>query len=292
VTQPTQAPGSPTSTLVLSVGARSDVGSRRAVNEDSMLVAEPIYAVADGMGGHAAGDLASQAAIAELRAVAGVSDVTVPVLQTALDDAQRTVRVIADANVRGAGTTVTGVVSALHNGEPHWIVFNVGDSRVYRQRDGALEQLSHDHSFAQQLVDAGSMAKEDVNTYRGRNVITRAVGSDDSPADISLYPIRAAERVLICSDGLTTEVADDAIERLLDENPAAQAAADALVARAILNGGRDNVTAIVIDVVSGAPADAPAGPAETGSPDDDAAADDLDEDTIETVVRTAADSHD
>ena len=275
--------------LVLSTGARSDVGSRRAVNEDSMLVADPIYAVADGMGGHAAGDLASQAAIVQLRSIAGLSDVTVAVLQTALDDAQRSVRVISDANARGAGTTVTGVVAALHNGEPHWIVFNVGDSRVYRQRDGVLEQLSHDHSFAQELVDAGSMAKEDVNAYRGRNVITRAVGSDDSPADITLWAMQSAERVLVCSDGLTTEVTDASIARLLGAHPDPQEAADELVARAILNGGRDNVTAVVIDVVSGAPADAPAGPVETASPADSAVDDDLDEDTIETLGRVAAD---
>jgi serine/threonine protein phosphatase PrpC len=286
----TQAPLADT-TLVLRTGARSDVGSRRAVNEDSMLVADPVYAVADGMGGHAAGDLASQAAIAQLRSIAGVDGATVLSLQTALDDAQRSVRVIADANARGAGTTVTGVVSALHNGEPHWILFNVGDSRVYRQRDGVLEQLSHDHSFAQQLVDAGSLAKEDVNSYRGRNVITRAVGSDDSPADISLYPVRVGERVLICSDGLTTEVTDAVIGRLLSAHPDAQQAADELVARAILNGGRDNVTAVVIDVVSGAPADAPAGPVETDPPADSAADDDLDEDTIETVGRAPAVPH-
>ena len=278
-----------TGALVLSTGARSDVGSRRAVNEDSMLVADPIYAVADGMGGHAAGDLASQAAIVQLRSIVGLSDVTVPVLQTALDDAQRSVRVIADANERGAGTTVTGVVAALHAGEPHWIVFNVGDSRVYRQRDGVLEQLSHDHSFAQELVDAGSMAKDDVSSYRGRNVITRAVGSDDSPADITLWAIQGAERVLVCSDGLTTEVSDASIGRLLTANLDPQRAADELVARAIRNGGRDNVTVVVIDVVSGAPADAPAGPVETASPTDSAVDDDLDEDTIETLGRVPAD---
>ena len=274
--------------LVLSTGARSDVGLRRAANEDSMLVADPIYAVADGMGGHAAGDLASQAAVAQLRSIAGLAVVTVPDLQTALDEAQRSVRVIADANDRGAGTTVTGVVSSVYAGEPHWILFNVGDSRVYRQRDGVLEQLSHDHSFAQQLVDSGSLAREDVHSYRGRNVITRAVGSDDSPADISLYPVQTGERLLICSDGLTTEVVDAEIGALLAENPQAQAAADALVARAIRNGGRDNVTAVVIDVVSGAPADAPAGPVESVQPAESADPD-LDEDTIETAGRVPTD---
>lgn len=274
--------------LVLSTGARSDVGLRRAANEDSMLVADPIYAVADGMGGHAAGDLASQAAVAQLRSIAGLAGVTVPDLQTALDEAQRSVRVIADANDRGAGTTVTGVVSSVYAGEPHWILFNVGDSRVYRQRDGVLEQLSHDHSFAQQLVDSGSLAREDVHSYRGRNVITRAVGSDDSPADISLYPVQSGERLLICSDGLTTEVVDAEIGALLAENPQAQAAANALVARAIRNGGRDNVTAVVIDVVSGAPADAPAGPVESVQPAESADPD-LDEDTIETAGRVPTD---
>jgi len=265
--------------LVLSTGARSDVGSRRAVNEDSMLVADPIYAVADGMGGHAAGDLASQAAVLQLRTIAGLAEATVALLQSALDDAQRSVRVISDANTRGAGTTVTGVVSAVHDGEPHWILFNVGDSRVYRLRRGELVQLSHDHSLAQQLVDSGTMSAADVGSYVGRNVITRAVGSDDSPADISLYPIQLGERLLVCSDGLTTEVTDAAIGELLGAHPQAQSAADALVARAILNGGRDNVTAVVIDVISGAPADAPAGPVETGPPADS----DVDEDTIETV---------
>jgi serine/threonine protein phosphatase PrpC len=274
------------SALVLDVGARTDVGLRRAANEDSLLVGAPLYVVADGMGGHAAGDLASQAVIAGLRPLVGADDLSVDALLAALADAQYSVRIIADANERGAGSTVTGIASVVHDGAPHWIVFNVGDSRVYRQRGGMLAQLTVDHSLAQELVDSGALLPADVPDYRGRNVITRAVGADHSEPDHWLYPVQTGERLVLCSDGLSGELSDPAINRVLSAASTAQQAADALVERALTNGGRDNVTVIVVDVLSGgartAPAEAVAAPA-------DDAEYDIDEDTLETPGRAPRD---
>ena len=216
-----------------------------------MLVGHPVYAVADGMGGHDAGDRASQAVVAELRVLVGRTGLVPEDLSAVIDSAHSSVRAIADLTERGAGSTVTGAVFVEHSGRPHWLIFNIGDSRVYRHRDGELTQLTVDHSMAQALVEQGKLAKEDMSTYTGRNVITKAVGADDSSADYWLYPIVSGETLVICSDGLTGEVADDVIAAELVQSTGAQLAADRLVALALANGGKDNVTVIVLDVVAG-----------------------------------------
>jgi protein phosphatase len=237
--------------VVLGIGATTDVGHRRQANEDSYLTGYPVFAVADGMGGHDAGDRASQAVIHELSSLVGAGDIKPDTLVAVLELAQARVVAIADETARGAGSTVTGVAVSLYEGVAHWLVFNIGDSRVYRLREGVLTQLSVDHSLVQQLLDTGQLAPAEVAGFRGKNVITRAVGADDSHADYWMHPIVQNERLLLCSDGLTGEVSDDEVRNLLLTIPGAQPAADALVQCALRNGGRDNVTVIVLDVLVG-----------------------------------------
>ena len=235
----------------LAVAALSDTGLRRAVNEDSYLAEHPVFAVADGMGGYEAGDRASAAVVTAFRThVAGRALADVEAVRDALLAADDLVAAVAADTIRGAGSTVAGVALTDYDDAPHWLVFNVGDSRVYRFLDGALEQLTVDHSLGQELVDRGQLRRDELASFAGRNVITRAIGASDSMADSWLLPVVAGERLLVCSDGLHSEVDDDGIRALLAENADPADAAAALVARALDNGGRDNVTLIVLDVLA------------------------------------------
>ena len=237
--------------VLIGPGVRTDVGLKRKANEDSYLSGYPVFVVADGMGGHDAGDRASQAVVAELAALVGQPNVGPEELADVLDRAQSAVGLIADETERGAGSTLTGVIVTTQGDVAHWLVFNVGDSRVYRLRDGELVQLTVDHSVMQQLLDDGTLDPSEIESYPGKNVITRAMGADDSDADYWLHPIVQNERLLLCSDGLSGEVPDDLIRTTLLTTPGAQPAADRLVALALANGGKDNVTVIVLDVLAG-----------------------------------------
>lgn len=237
--------------VVIEPGVRTDVGLKRKANEDSYLSGFPVFVVADGMGGHDAGDRASQAVVHQLESLVGQPAVGPSELADVLARAQAAVGLIADETARGAGSTLTGVIVSMQGGVAHWLVFNVGDSRVYRLRDGQLVQLTVDHSVMQQLLDDGTLDPSEIEAYPGKNVITRAMGADDSDADYWLHPIVQNERLLLCSDGLSGEVSDEVIRTTLLATPGAQPAADALVALALQNGGKDNVTVIVLDVVAG-----------------------------------------
>ena len=245
------ATGSGNPTVVIRSGSTTDVGRKRKANEDSMLVGYPIFAIADGMGGHDAGDRASQTVVYELSALVDQPLVGPDGLAAVLARAHAAVGEISDESERGAGSTVTGVVVSASEGVAQWIVFNVGDSRVYRLRDGELVQLTVDHSLVQQLIDDGRLDAAERHEYEGRNVITRAMGADDSDADYWMHPIVQNERLLLCSDGLCGEVDDVAIRATLLAHSEPQAAADALVQLALDNGGRDNVSVIVLEVVVG-----------------------------------------
>jgi PPM family protein phosphatase len=239
------------SAVVIGPGVRTDVGLKRKANEDSYLSGFPVFVVADGMGGHDAGDRASQAVVEQLSVLVGHEHVGPSELAEVLDRAQAAVGLIADETERGAGSTLTGVIVTMQGSIAHWLVFNVGDSRVYRLRDGELVQLTVDHSVMQQLLDDGTLDPSEIDSYPGKNVITRAMGADDSDADYWLHPIVQNERLLLCSDGLSGEVPDELIRSTLLTTPGAQAAADALVSLALQNGGKDNVTVIVLDVLNG-----------------------------------------
>ena len=232
-------------------GSATDRGRVRRLNEDALFAEAPVFVVADGMGGHAAGDVASRVTVEEFARLAGRDAVTHEDVQECLVRAARSVRESVGAG-RTGGTTVAGVALTDSGGDPYWLVFNVGDSRVYRLADGALVQISVDHSVVQELVDAGRLRPEDVAKHPDRHVITRAVGTGAVPSpDFWLLPAGAWDRLLLCSDGLTQELDDDAIRFLLLAQPDPQSAAQILVQAAVEAGGRDNVTAVVVDAGEG-----------------------------------------
>lgn len=239
--------------LVLSWAARTDIGHRRSANEDSVLVGLPVFAVADGMGGHAAGDRAS-AAIAERLSRETGPFAELSALEQAFIDGGAAIDALAEGIPIGVGTTITG--AALVNDAPHpsFLVFNIGDSRVYRFERNELHQVTIDHSVVQELVDAGVIAPEMADNHPESNVITRALGFHDEPLpDIWRIPAREGMRLLICSDGLTKEIADDRLRLHLAAGMPAAETASALVDAALAAGGRDNVTVIVVDVLEAPP---------------------------------------
>lgn len=229
-------------------GAATSVGRVRHVNEDNFLASAPLFVVADGMGGHGSGDLASQIAIEEMSACAALRPLFAEAVLTALEHANR--HIIERHAASKMGTTVTGLAALETAGGDHLMVFNIGDSRVYRLAGGRLEQLTVDHSEVQELVLAGVITKEQARIHPRRNVVTRALGSDAGLLpDHWLLPAVGGDRYLICSDGLFGELPDEAIRPLLAAGPPQQAA-DALVMAANDAGGRDNVTVIVVDIDS------------------------------------------
>jgi PPM family protein phosphatase len=233
-----------------SYGAATSVGRVRQVNEDSYLAVPPLFVVADGMGGHGAGDLASRIAIEEMSACAALRPLFAEAVLTALEHANR--HIIERDAANRMGTTATGL-AALETGGgsgDRLMVFNIGDSRVYRLAGDRFEQLTVDHSEVQELVLAGVITREQARTHPRRNVVTRALGSDSGLLpDHWLLPAVVGDRYLICSDGLFGELPDEVIRPLLGAG-SPQQAAQALVAAANEAGGRDNVTAVVVDVDS------------------------------------------
>jgi protein phosphatase len=231
-------------------GAVTDRGRIREVNEDSLLADPPLFAVADGMGGHAAGDAASSMAIEAVSDLVGHGPVNVGEMVEAISAANTAILNAGSNNPEqlGMGTTLSGLTSVIAGGSEHWLVFNVGDSRVYRMCDGQLIQLTVDHSEAEEMVLAGRLAREEVRNYRRRNVVTRSLGTEPAPVpDSWVFPPLEGERFLVCSDGLTSELTDDQIRDSLLENSDPQLAAEDLLRLALGAGGRDNVTVIVVD---------------------------------------------
>jgi len=240
-------PGSAPAQLEISWAARSDVGLKRAANEDSFIARVPVFAVADGMGGHLAGDRASDAVVSRFAEISGDFS-NVVAIEQALRLATADIAVISDGSDLGVGTTVTGAFLAVHNARPQFVVFNIGDSRVYLLRSGELEQVSVDHSLVQELVNAGRISAAEAIGHPDSNVITRAVGFEDNPSvDTWILPVDAGLRLLICSDGLTGEVTDSEIKGILAAESDPVDVATALVDAALASGARDNVTVVVID---------------------------------------------
>ncbi|MCL8024171.1 PP2C family protein-serine/threonine phosphatase [Nocardioides bruguierae] len=239
----------------------TDVGRVRTVNEDAFLDAPPVFAVADGMGGHDGGDVASAFAVEELGSLAGLTrglDEAEPALRRALAAAQGRIadyaRAQADAGAEGfhAGTTVVCALLVQDGAEPAWLLGHLGDSRAYRFADGRLEQLTRDHSLVQDYVDAGVIAPEEAATHPERNVITRALDGRGTPSpDLARLPVTPGERLLLCSDGVTGMIDHDEIADLLATRASAAEAAADLVSAAVAAGGRDNATAVVVDVDAG-----------------------------------------
>ncbi len=235
----------------LRAASATDVGKVRSNNQDQLLVAFPLFAVADGMGGHAAGEVASLTAVEALRAGFNQEEATAGLIAAA-KSANRAVwdKSQQDAELRGMGTTLVALALVTEHGGEQLAVINVGDSRVYLLRDGELDQLTTDHSLVQELVDDGQLSEADALVHPQRHVLTRALGVDpDVPVDsIEVTPYRG-DRFLLCSDGLSREMTDDQIASILRRFGQPEEAAKALVSEARDKGGNDNITVVVVDVV-------------------------------------------
>ncbi len=246
----------------LRFGVRTDVGRVRDHNEDDLLAAPPVFAVADGMGGHDGGDVASRTTVEELRRMAddgwpegGAPDAVVEALTRAQ---QRIGDYAADRRAAGHRSSpgTTAVVAVLVDADgsgaaPAWLVANLGDSRCYRLSQGMLEQVSVDHSLVQHYVDTGRITPAEASTHPERNVVTRALGGPGAPQpDLFVLPVAEAQRLLLCSDGVSGLVPAVVIGAILRDFPDPQQAADRLVEEALEAGGHDNATAVVVDAVS------------------------------------------
>ena len=223
----------------ISWGARSDVGLVRGHNEDSFLMQAPLFVVSDGMGGHAAGEVASSITVETVGSLApGTADDVL--LGAAVESANKAVIKAAEEGVGkpGMGCTATAVIIEKNR----MAVAHVGDSRVYMLRHGTLVRVTHDHSYVEELVDSG---------HPSRSIITRALGSDpDMYADHFSLEVYSGDRIILCSDGLSSMIPDSEIEALAVSSATPQQAADNLVAAALTAGGADNVTVAVVDVVN------------------------------------------
>lgn len=227
-------------------GSRTDVGCVRDHNEDSLVVTPPLFAVADGMGGHAAGEVASEIAVNVL-AECAPGHPSPEELSHAVQEANRAIIHAAREGKgrKGMGTTMT---AAMLEGE-RLLVAQVGDSRAYLLHQGKLQQLTRDHSLMADMIEAGQLTPEEARTHPHRSVITRALGSDPyTKPDLYEINVEAGDRLLICSDGLSGMVCDSDIEATLARVSDPQRCASQLVNEAIANGGHDNVTVIVVDV--------------------------------------------
>jgi PPM family protein phosphatase len=236
--------------VALRWGALTDVGRSRSLNEDAIVATFPVFAVADGMGGHAAGEVASQLTAEHLANLVANGDPTGERLVSAIQAANRAIfnRSLAEPLLRGMGTTVC----ALTIINDRIAIANVGDSRVYTVRGGVLSQVSQDHSYVAELVNAGEITWTQARSHPHRNIVTRALGIEpDVAVDLWEFPAVVGERFLLCSDGLVDEVIDDQIAQLLMANSDPQAAAAELVNIANSNGGHDNISVVVIDVIEG-----------------------------------------
>jgi PPM family protein phosphatase len=269
-----------------SVG-RSDAGRKRRRNEDAYVVAPPLFAVADGMGGAQAGEVAARLATAAFHEYHEADELEAEQRVAAIiQEANRRIyeRARADTEASGMGTTVT---AALLEGS-RIVIGHVGDSRAYRIRDHGLEQLTEDHSLVAELVRSGRLSPEEAETHPQRSVITRALGTEaDVDVDTFTVETRPGDVFLICSDGLTTMVEDDRIVEVVEQNrDDLERAAKQLIADANRSGGEDNVTVICFEIVEqGAETDETARLPAVGTEEEDTLTEAEDVPVIETSER-------
>lgn len=243
--------------MQIHVGAGTDTGRIRQGNEDNFFAEADerrgVFVVADGMGGHAAGEVASEMAVTIVsRNLLGLSSVrdngAAELVAKSLQEANRAIfdRMLAESDKQGMGTTASVMVLSDHG----YLIGQIGDSRVYLYRDGALIQITKDHSYVQEQVDAGLLTPEQARYHPYSNVITRCVGaSDEVEADIYSGDVRVGDVFLLCSDGLTGMVDDRRLAQLLMARSGPGRIVDSLIAEANGRGGLDNITAIVIQVL-------------------------------------------
>ena len=234
----------------LKYGASTDVGMVRQSNEDAFSADDELFVVADGMGGHNAGEVASALAVTTLKSGARNGITTPGQFRELVQQANTAIYTASldDSAQSGMGTTVTAM-AVLPGENPRVMVANVGDSRTYIYRAGRLDRVSIDHSYVQELVNEGIITPEEARTHPRRNIVTRALGIDRSVmVDVFTQEVRTGDRLVLCSDGLVDEVSDVDITRVLGQHSNPQECAEALVMVANSNGGRDNTTVIVVDI--------------------------------------------
>jgi protein phosphatase len=246
--------------MLLKHGVATDTGNVRPQNEDAYVASDQLFAVADGMGGHNAGEVASELATTLLLERAVGQTLTPEWFVEAITSINRTIHESAAESTerRGMGTTICALALVKPHGEttePQQVALaNVGDSRIYLARAGTFRQLSVDHSYVQELVTEGLITEEEARVHPRRNIVTRALGIDDRVAvDSWLIPLFSGDRFILCSDGLVDEVPTSDIAELAAQQKEPQIIADALVALAKRNGGRDNITVVVVDAVGDSP---------------------------------------
>lgn len=240
-------------TTVLRAAAATHEGRVRSNNEDAFVADNGVYLVADGMGGHRAGEVASELAVATLVKGRGTLGEAAD-LTTLVGEANAAI--LAHGNQQpdqqGMGTTLTGlvVVGDLGQSVGQLAVVNVGDSRTYRWRNGTLEQITTDHSYVQDLVASGMLTPAEARRHPRRNIVTRALGVESVVVpDVSVVDVLPGDRFVVCSDGLVDEVPDVDIADAMQGDPPAEELANTLVQMALTHGGRDNVTVVVVDAV-------------------------------------------
>jgi PPM family protein phosphatase len=240
--------------------AGTDTGRQRRANEDSLLTRSPLFVVADGMGGAQAGEVASRIAVEAFQH--GLRDASEPEVAMAglalAANSRIHERSHSHAEQAGMGTTLT----AVYVGEEEVSIAHVGDSRAYCLRDGELARLTEDHSLVDELMRQGRLTPEEAVEHPQRSVITRALGPEGTvDVDTRSYRARAGDVYLLCSDGLTTMVAEEQIAAILRSNPRLRGAGEALIAAANEAGGRDNITVVLLRLEEVRPGDAPSGEA-------------------------------
>lgn len=234
-------------TTQLMWGARSDVGCVRPHNEDSYLVQSPLFCVCDGMGGHAAGEVASSIAVETIAKTAPQS-ADAARLAAAVEAANAAV---IEAALNGLGKPGMGCTATCAYIENDTLaIAHVGDSRAYLLHEGTLIRVTRDHSYVEELVDAGEITADEARVHPNRSVITRALGSDPAMyADHFTLHIEEGDRLILCSDGLSSMIPDSDIENIATQSSSAQICVDNLVDAALAAGGHDNVTVVVVDLV-------------------------------------------
>ncbi len=244
--------------VALRHGCATDVGLVRLVNEDAYLAAPPLFVVADGMGGHDGGDVASRIVVEEFARLADERYDVRSGRQAVTESLRRCQRRLveygnthrgSDGGRWHGGTTAVVALLVEDDGAAQWLLANLGDSRIYRFTGGELVRVSVDHSVVQELVDAGTITEEDAAFHPERHVITRALGGPDGvDPDFFVLPPADAERILLCTDGITGMIGDAEVAEVLAAHGDPGEAAAQLVAAALAAGGLDNATAVVVDV--------------------------------------------
>jgi protein phosphatase len=238
---------------LLRSGSATDTGLVRSVNQDLAVETGTLFAVADGMGGHAGGEVAARLAVDTLTVAFGRKP-TGAGLSEAVTEANRVVfeHSLDNPDLRGMGTTMTAAALVNEDGRDVIALVNVGDSRSYRFHDGQLVQVTVDHSLAEEMVRSGEISESEAAVHPHRHILTRALGvSEDVVVDLWRIQASRGDRFLLCSDGLTNELELPQIGEVLATVPDPQVAADLLVRAARTHGGSDNITVVVVDVVVG-----------------------------------------